>query len=199
MFLHRRMAAAPCRRLNDAGVPRRRRSCMLKSMDNRRQVGSTELRCVGVTTSAARSHADTTAGPRPIRSRPPTAAAELGPGRLRVVSPEQPIELPPRCGRSHWHVWMRFTLLRQTARGPWAIACGRTPCIANDGSSARPLPFLPKGLDGGFQRAASFNNPRIKVGGSWRPASAGRSRAFLFFYFYGQPNPARACCCGRCT
>ncbi len=44
---------------------------------------------------------DTTAGPRPIAFRPPTAAAELGPSRVRVVSPERPTEFPPRYGRSH--------------------------------------------------------------------------------------------------
>src|SRR5215204_6321896 len=56
------------------------------------------------TTSAARRHAGTTTGPRPIVSRPHTAGTKRGPSRSRVSSPEQPTELPRprgRAGRSH--------------------------------------------------------------------------------------------------
>ena len=70
-------------------------------MDKNQHIESNILRRVGGTTSAARSHADATAGLRPIVSRPSTAVTKLGTGRSRVVSSEQPIELPPRSGRSH--------------------------------------------------------------------------------------------------
>jgi transposase len=65
---------------------------------------STTSRRAGGTTSAARRHAGTTTGPRPIESGPTTAVTKLGPGRSRVSSPEQPTELPrprARAGRSH--------------------------------------------------------------------------------------------------
>src|SRR5262249_55051154 len=63
---------------------------------------STMPRRVRVTTSVARSHANTTTGPRPIVTRPATAAAERGPSRSRVVSPEQPTEPSRHAGiRSH--------------------------------------------------------------------------------------------------
>lgn len=70
-------------------------------MDKNQHIESNILRRVGGTTSAARSHADAATGPRPIAFRPSTAVAKLGPSRSRVGSPEQPIELPPRWGRSH--------------------------------------------------------------------------------------------------
>ena len=76
-------------------------SCILEPMDKNQHIESNILRRVGGTTSAARSHADATTGLRPIVSRPSTAVAKLGTGRSRVVSSEQPIELPPRSGRSH--------------------------------------------------------------------------------------------------
>jgi len=46
------------------------------------------------TTSAARSHANTTTGPRPIANRSSTTVAKHGPSRPRVASPEQMCELP---------------------------------------------------------------------------------------------------------
>ncbi len=74
---------------------------MFKKMANHPSI-EPRIRCrVGGTTSAARSHADAATGPRPIAFRPSTAVAKLGPSRSRVGSPEQPIELPPRWGRSH--------------------------------------------------------------------------------------------------
>src|SRR5688500_4637255 len=60
---------------------------------------TTPLR-VRMTTSVARSHANTTTGPRPIVPRSATAVAAQGPGRSRVASPEQPFELP-FTARSH--------------------------------------------------------------------------------------------------
>ena len=70
-------------------------------MDKKRSIKSNAHRRVGGTTSAARSHDDATTGPRPIVPWPSTAVTKLGPSRSRVVSPEQPIELLPRLGRSH--------------------------------------------------------------------------------------------------
>src|SRR5690242_338207 len=67
------------------------RPCMFKTPPNR----SISARRVRVTTSVARSHADTTTGPRPIAFRPAAAAAKRGPSRSRVASPEQPTELSP--------------------------------------------------------------------------------------------------------
>src|SRR5215212_5422364 len=64
---------------------------------------TTSRRACGMT-SAARSHAGTTSGPRPIVNRPTTAVTKHGPGRSRVASPEQPTELPRphrRAARSH--------------------------------------------------------------------------------------------------
>src|SRR3954470_7471771 len=68
------------------------------------QMDSTTSRRACETTSAARRHAGTTTGPRPIVSRPHTAVTKQGPSRPRVASPEQPTELPrhnARAGRSH--------------------------------------------------------------------------------------------------
>src|SRR5277367_2148936 len=72
-------------------------------LKNQRKRSTTARRRVRVTTSVARSHADTTTNPRPIVSRPNTAAAELGPGLSRVYSPEQSTEPPPKkpATRSH--------------------------------------------------------------------------------------------------
>src|SRR5215216_6855865 len=75
-------------------------SCMFKTP----LMHSTTPRRACRTTSAARRHAGTTSGPRPIVSRPATAATKHGPSRSRVASPEQPTELPRphrRAGRSH--------------------------------------------------------------------------------------------------
>ena len=76
-------------------------SCMFKTHSKR----STTARRARVATSAARSHASTTTGPRPIASRSATIAAEQGPSQSRVHSPEQPTEPsgrhPPPPVRSH--------------------------------------------------------------------------------------------------
>src|SRR3989442_6166148 len=75
-------------------------SCMFKTP----LMHSTTSRRACETTSAARSHAGTTTGPRPIVSRPKAAVTKHGPSRPRVASPEQPTELPrpkTRAGRSH--------------------------------------------------------------------------------------------------
>jgi transposase len=63
---------------------------------------STSSRRVRKTTSAARSHANTTTGPQPIASRPSAAVAKRGSSRSRVASPEQMSELPrvPLSGRT---------------------------------------------------------------------------------------------------
>src|SRR5215213_7898237 len=53
---------------------------------------STSARRARVTTSAARSHASTTTGPRPKSSRSPTIVVEQGPSQSRVLSPGQPTE-----------------------------------------------------------------------------------------------------------
>src|SRR2546425_4641549 len=66
---------------------------MFKNTKNK----STTPRRVRVARSVATSHADTAVGPRPMAYGPSTAAAEHGPSRCRVVSPEQSTEpLPPR-------------------------------------------------------------------------------------------------------
>src|SRR3954471_13518116 len=68
------------------------------------QMDSTTSRRAGGTTSAARRHAGTTTGPRPIVSRPHTAATKRGPARSCISSPDQPSEPPRprgRAGRSH--------------------------------------------------------------------------------------------------
>src|SRR5665213_1878484 len=70
---------------------------MLKNIKDR----TITPRRVRVTTSAARSHANTTAGPQPTGTRPHTAVSEPGSSRSRVASPEQPTELPLHVGRSH--------------------------------------------------------------------------------------------------
>src|SRR5665213_1868748 len=63
--------------------------------------GSTARRRACVATSLAQSHADTAVGPRPIAPRTATSVAEHGTSRLRVLSSEQPTELPGRqTGRS---------------------------------------------------------------------------------------------------
>jgi len=64
--------------------------CMFKTRAKR---STTPLR-VRMTTSVARSHANTTSGPRPIVPRPIAAVTEHGPSRSRVASPEQPTEPP---------------------------------------------------------------------------------------------------------
>src|SRR5665213_133860 len=71
--------------------------CMFKKPKN----GSTARRRACVATSLAQSHADTAVGPRPIAPRTATSVAEHGTSRLRVLSSEQPTELPGRqTGRS---------------------------------------------------------------------------------------------------
>ena len=84
-------------------------SCMLKPDSSYRTSCSRRAR---VATSGARSHAGTTAGPRPIASGSLSTVAERGPSWRCVASPEQPTELrhtptllrqaPARShGRSH--------------------------------------------------------------------------------------------------
>jgi transposase len=65
--------------------------CMFNSRTN----GSTMPRRVRKTTSVARSHANTTIGPKPVAPRHTKAVAERGSSRSRVSQPEQPIEPLP--------------------------------------------------------------------------------------------------------
>lgn len=73
-------------------------SCMLiPSKTSRKIPGSTGARGVRVTPSAARSHANTATGPKPIVSRSPKAATKRGSSRHVSLQPEQPPEPLPKA------------------------------------------------------------------------------------------------------
>src|SRR3954470_5463374 len=90
--------------MRSCAVKKARLSVLVSCMFKTPQMDSTTSRRACGTTSAARRHAGTTTGPRPIVSRPKAAVTKQGPSRSRVSSPEQPTELPRprgRAGRSH--------------------------------------------------------------------------------------------------
>src|SRR5436853_4126261 len=110
------------------------------------QMDSTTSRRACGTTSAARRHAGTTTGPRPIVSRPKTAVTKQGPSRPRVSSPEQPTELPrPRASAGHSHSQERAIVTTPNA----------TDCIfAGIDVSKLKLDVAQSGI----QQVASFTN-----------------------------------------
>jgi len=77
--------------------------------------GSTTPRRVRVATSVARSHANTTIGPKPIAPWLPKAVAKRGSSRSRVSQPEQPHEpLLRREASSHLQGRAKMTSASQT-------------------------------------------------------------------------------------
>ena len=146
---------------------------MAKSLSIR---STTRRRSCG-TTSVARSHADAATGPRPIVSRFTTTVTKLGPSRSRVVSPEQPIELPPRAGRSHLQERVHVTTAPVSSDRPLVfvgidVSKAQLDLARSDATTILSVPNDSKGIRRIIEELGSANLATIVVeatGGLERP------------------------------